>query len=85
MVSEIAAQKIMIECLDELYKNCTPPIQWGMLELLYGGTEIPFYEKHTIDEKKYEEIIAKYKKKLGPHAKDMGMTLLNYAPKVNYK
>ena len=84
MVSKIKAETIIAECLDELYRNSTPSINWTMVEFLYGNTEVPFYEKHKISEEKYEKIVSKYKKNVGNNS-GLAMTLLDYAPTVEYK
>jgi len=84
MVSKLKVEAIITECLDELYRNSTPSINWTMVNFLYGNTGVPFYEKHTIDKQSYDKIVEKYTKKLGKKS-GLEMVLLNYAPKVEYK
>lgn len=85
MVTEKTATKLVFECLDELYRNSDPPISWAWIKFFYGETDIKFWENHKITEAKYNEIVKKYKKKLGYYAKNLDWDLLNYAPMVkNY-
>lgn len=78
-------REFLRSALDELYQNSTPPIGWGMVELLYSGTGEHFTDKHTIPEKKYDELVAKYTKLAKiKHFRGLSMTLLDYAPRVIY-
>lgn len=82
MITEKRATKLVTECLNELYENSTPPINWAWIKFFYGETDIRFWEKHKISEKKYDKIVKKYKKKLGIYAKNLEWDLLNYAPAI---
>ena len=62
MISMVKALKIVEACIDEMYRNSTPPISWKEVLKKYGGTHKPFYENHTITEEKYVEIKEKYAK-----------------------
>lgn len=84
MITEKRATKLVAECLNELYETSTPSINWAWVKFFYGNTDIRFWENHKISEKKYTEIVAKYKKKLGSHyAKGLDWDLLSYAPMVS--
>jgi len=81
MITEKRASKLVFECLNELYENSTPPINWAWVKFFYGNTDIRFWENHKISEEKYTEIVKKYKKKLGPHySRSLDWDLLSYAP-----
>jgi len=86
MMSEKKALQIFIECIDEMYKNSSPPISWDTIQKKYGKTKIPFYENHSITEKKYDEIKNKYYKKLDTfYRRKLDWFLLDYAPKFKQK
>ena len=74
--------KIIFQCLDEMYKNSTPPTTWKEIEKNYSGMpDSKFYLKHSITEEKYEEIRKKYMKKLSSLGKrELPWILLDYAP-----
>ena len=85
MITEKRATKLVFECLDELYKNSNPSITWIWVKFFYGDTDIKFWENHKISDKKYNEIVQKYKKKLGDrYSRSLNWDLLNYAPMVIY-
>lgn len=84
MITEKRATKLVFECFDKLYKNSTPSIGWVWVKFFYGETDIKFWEKHKITKSKYDEIVKKYKKKLGPiYSRSLDWDLLNYAPMVS--
>lgn len=86
MITEKRATKLVAACLNELYENSTPPINWAWVKFFYGETDIKFWENHKISETKYTEIVGKYKKKLGPrYAKSLDWDLLSYAPMLSDK
>ncbi len=74
-------EKIVIDCLDEMYQASKPPITWKEIEEKYSGTGIMFCRLHKIAQEDYDRIKKKYKKKLGRglHV-SLEMELLNYAP-----
>ena len=76
------AMKHIINCLDEMYRASNPPTTWKECEEKYVGIENWFW-KHDIDEKVYNTIKYKYKKKLDKfYASSLSWHLLNYSPKI---
>jgi hypothetical protein len=74
-------EKIIIECLDEMYRASKPPITWNQIIEKYSDTGIPFYNLHKITEENYIRIKKKYKEKLGRGLHiSLEMELLDYAP-----
>ena len=76
-------EKVVIDCLNEMYKASDPPITWKQILRDYSNTDIQFCQLHKIKEEDYTRIKEKYKKKL-PKAyhKSLEMDLLNYAPSI---
>lgn len=74
--------RLVVQCLDELYRNSQPSITWEEVQEKYSSTDIKFYRKHVINAAEYNRIVDKYKDKL-PSGKEreLDYTLLNYAPK----
>ena len=76
------ALEIFEACVNEMYKNSTPPTTWKDIKEKYGGKErSEFYMKHSITEDKYNKIKAKYEKKLPVYYKrKLSWFLLDYSP-----
>lgn len=74
-------EKIVIDCLDEMYKASDPPITWKQIEKKYSDTGVEFFKLHKIKQADYERIKEKYAKKLpNGYSKSFEMDLLNYSP-----
>jgi transcription-repair coupling factor (superfamily II helicase) len=74
-------EKIVRDCLDEMYKASNPPITWKQIVEKYSDTGIQFCRLHKIKEEDYTRIKEKYKKKLSKgYHKSLEMELLNFAP-----
>jgi hypothetical protein len=75
------ALSIFEECIDEMYKNSTPPTTWKDIKKKYGGTKNTFHDKHTINDQLYIKIKEKYAKKLDKYYKNkLDWFLLDFAP-----
>jgi hypothetical protein len=75
------AMEIFEECIDEMYRNCTPPITWDYIKKNYSGTKTTFYSKYTISDELYTKIKNKYAKKLDNYYKSkLDWFLLDFAP-----
>jgi hypothetical protein len=75
------ALEIFEACINEMYLNSVPPVAWRSI---LKSNPKEFFSKHKITEEKYEEIKAKYEKKL-PNPKQyykrqLDWFLLDYAP-----
>lgn len=80
MTSKKRAIELIHDCLDELYQNATPAISWDECQNKYVGVK-EWWARHIIDGGKYEEIVERYKKKIGPtYRGSLEMALLNYGP-----
>jgi hypothetical protein len=84
MISEKRAKILVALCLNELYEHSMPPVSWSWIRFFCSNTDIKFWELHKITEKRYNEIVKKYKKKLGPlYSRSLNWDLLNYAPVID--
>ena len=80
------AMEIFEECIDEMYRNCTPPTTWEYIRKKYGGTKKTFFDKHIISDKLYIQIKEKYAKKLDNYYKNkLDWFLLDFAPTSDAK
>ena len=79
-MKEKKAAELIRQCLDELYRNATPPITWEECEKKYVGVK-DWFLKHKIATTMYTKIVDKYRKKLPKlYRGTLDMELLNYAP-----
>lgn len=80
-MNDTEALKIFESCIDEMYRNSTPPTTWAEIKKKYGGTRNTFYDKHAITEARYNNIRDSYSKKLNSYYKrKLSWFLLDYAP-----
>jgi len=78
--NENKEEKILEQCLNEMYKKSIPPITWEQIKKKYKG-KTDWYTQHKIKENDYLQIKEKYKKKLDKiYWRSFDMELLNYAP-----
>jgi hypothetical protein len=83
MMSKEKATKIVNQCLNEMYKKSKPSITWKKVVKKYSGTKEECYLKHTLTEKQYNTIKAKYYKNIPELYKfSFDMELLNYSPRI---
>lgn len=87
------SEQIVLDCLNEMYAKSTPRVSFNNIIKKSKSTNKRvrdsvkgFYEKHTLSEKKYDEIRDKYRKLLKPRDRNrLDFDLLCYGPKVQYK
>jgi len=80
-ISKKEAVKLFNKCMDELYRNAVPSISWKDVQEKYRNSREAFYLLHSISEEKYEEIVAKYRKRVTKmYWNDLDWYLLDYAP-----
>ncbi len=75
------AMKIFEDCIDEMYRNSSPPITWKELNKRYRDTKKTFYDKHRITETRYNCIKESYSRQLNNYyQRHLDWFLLDYAP-----
>lgn len=77
-------EKIVYDCLDEMYRRSTPPTTLSKLLKEYGGKKDNSYlKKHRLSEKDYDRIKKKYQKLLPKYLwRSLDMELLNLSPSI---
>jgi len=80
-MNDTEALKIFESCVNEMYKNSTPPTTWEDIKERYGGTGMAFVNKHSLSEQDYDRIKDKYVVKLNIfYRRQLNWFLLDYAP-----
>jgi len=80
-MNDMKALKIFESCIDEMYRNSSPPTTWKKIQKQYGGTKETFYDKHRITESDYSRIKDSYSKKLDKYyQRKLDWFLMDYAP-----
>jgi len=81
------ALEIFEECVNEMYENSTPPITWNDVQskaIEFEPNKFTIQgeiRKHKLSEEKYDEIKAKYEKKLDTYyRRQLAWFLLDYSP-----
>jgi hypothetical protein len=75
------ALKIFESCINEMYRNSSPPTTWKQIQEQYGDTKKTFYDKHRISEARYNSIKDSYSKQLDKYYQNkLDWFLLDYAP-----
>lgn len=84
-MSKKKATELIRKCLDEMYRNSTPPIAWQECEVKY--TDIPnWYQMHLVDIDVYDEIYDRYLALLPKmYYSDFFFAMLGYSPSVKRK
>ena len=77
-------EKIVLKCLDEMYRKSEPPTTMKELLKKYGGKKDNSYlKKHKIKIKDYDRIKKKYQKMLPKYLhRSLDMELLNLSPAI---
>jgi len=77
------ALEIFEACIDEMYKNSDPPTTW---KNILQERKKEFYNEHSITEEQYNNIKAKYEKKLPTfYKRKLAWFLLDYSPAFTQK
>jgi hypothetical protein len=80
-MNDSEALKIFESCVDEMYRNSSPPTTWAQIKKKYGDTKETFYDKHRITETRYNSIKDSYSRQLDKyHQRRLDWFLLDYAP-----
>jgi glycosyltransferase involved in cell wall biosynthesis len=80
-MNDTKALKIFESCIDEMYRNSSPPTTWKQILEQYSDTGVTFYDKHRITETDYDRIKESYIKKLDKfYQRQLDWFLLGYAP-----
>lgn len=85
-INKKKAEKIFDDCINEMYENSIPPTTWIKIKEKYGNSKKTFYDKHYINEDKYNAIKDKYYKMLDKfYRRQLDWFLFDYAPSFKKK